>query len=342
MNRYDLKVKEVEDKNEWERFLLSQNPQTFLQSWNWGETNRLTGFKVKRLGFYLSNKLVGLSQLIHQPAKRGPHYLIPGGPVINYQDEKLVVNVFNAIKEIAKKDKVWFVRVRPDLKENDEIRRLFSRLGLIYAPMHLHGEHTLILDLTKSEEEILKGMRKTTRYLIRKSLNEGFNIKISKDPKYSEILAKLQKDTVERHHFVGFSKKLFNSQLATFAKENQAELFICEKDKIPFVASLIVYYGNKAFYHHSASSNLSQRTNATYFTQWQIIKRAKDLGKRYYDFWGIAPTDDPKHRFAGVTVFKKGFGGTRVDLVHAHDIPCSRYYWITYLFETIRKKVRRL
>src|SRR3989344_5190985 len=175
MSKY--KVIEVLDKSIWETFLLSRKPGTFLQSWNWGESNRLSGFNIKRLGFYQSENLVGVAQLIHQPAKRGPHYLVPGGPVIDYDNKELVAFTFSTIKNI-----------------------------------------------TKGEEEILKNMRKTTRYLIKRSLNEEFKIRLSKNPKDTKILEKLQKITVKRHHFVGFTKKLFEAQIETFGKDGQAEL----------------------------------------------------------------------------------------------------------------------
>ena len=80
----------------------------------------------------------------------------------------------------------------------------------------------------------------------------------------------------------------------------------------------------------------------SYFLQWQIIKEAKNRGIKYYNFWGIAPNDNPNHRFAGVTMFKTGFGGERIDWLHAHDLPISNKYWLTYLFESGRRIFRRL
>ena len=337
-----LALREISDKSVWESFLLSQNPGTFLQSWNWGEANRLVGFKVKRFGIYDGSKLVGAVQLIHQPAKRGQHYLIPGGPVIDYESKRLLKFTIDSIKEIARKENIWFIRIRPDVIDSEKLRLSLSELGLFSAPMHLHGEHTLILDVSKDEVEILKNMRKTTRYLIKKSLNEGYKIRISTNPKDTQILFDLQKETVKRHRFVGFTPRLFEAQLETFGKNDQSLLFVCEKNGKPLVAAIVIFYGEKAFYHHSGSANVARETNASYFTQWQIIRKAKELGYKYYDFWGIAPTDDPKHRFSGVTIFKKGFGGEKVDWVHAQDLAISPFYWLTFIFETVRRVVRRL
>lgn len=340
MSKY--KIKKITSKKVWESYLLNQKPGTFLQSWNWGEVNQEVGYKVYRFGFYDGNKLVGLCQIIDQPAKRGHHLLIPGGPVINYENLKLFSFVTGFLKKLALESGAWFVRIRPDIGETEKNVELLDKHGYVSSPMHVHGENTLILKIDRDEEEILKEMRKNTRYSIRKSLNEGFIMTYTKNPNKSEILETLQEETVKRHHFIGFSKKLFRAQIKYFGKDNQAELFITKHNNEPQVAAIIIYYGEKAFYHHSGSSESARKSNASYFTQWQIIKRAKKLGIKYYDFWGIAPTDNPKHRFHGVTVFKRGFSGEQKNWLHARDLPIKRIYYMTYIFETLRRFIRRL
>ena len=73
-----------------------------------------------------------------------------------------------------------------------------------------------------------------------------------------------------------------------------------------------------------------------------MIKEAKKRNLKHYNFWGIAPNDNPRHRFAGVTLFKTGFGGKRIDWLHARDLQISPFYYLTYFFETVRKILRRL
>ncbi len=337
-----FELREIIDKKIWETYLLSRKPGTFLQSWNWGETNALIGQRVKRFGVFDENKVIGIFQLIHQAAKRGNHYIIPGGPIIDYNNSDLLNFTFQALRRFLLSEKAWFVRIRPDVPDTEILRKKLRERGLLAAPMHLHGENTLVLDITKDEEVLLKEMRKTTRYLIKKSLTEGYSIRLSNDPNDVDLLYKLQKETAGRHKFVGFRKDLFEAQMKTFGKDKQAQLFVCEKNHKPLVAAIIIFYGEKAFYHHSGSANKARNTNASYFLQWQVIKYAKEQGYRYYDFWGIAPTSDPRHRFSGVTTFKTGFGGLKVDWLHAHDLPVSLLYWLNYIFETGRRMARRL
>jgi lipid II:glycine glycyltransferase (peptidoglycan interpeptide bridge formation enzyme) len=44
-----------------------------------------------------------------------------------------------------------------------------------------------------------------------------------------------------------------------------------------------------------------------------------------------------RHPFAGVTLFKTGFGGQLLNLIHCQDIPISKKYYLTWGFEMVRK-----
>lgn len=335
-------VEKITDKNIWEKFVLSKNPYSFLQSWAWGETNEKIGSKIFRLGFKKEDKLIGVCLMLKEDAKRGPHLLIPGGPVIDWKDKGLISFFIDEIKNIAVQEKAWFIRVRPELRDSEDSRNLFKSFGFISAPMHLHAENTWILNISKSEEEMLSGMRKTTRYLIKKSLNLNLKLEISKNPKAANILYKLQKETAKRHKFVGFSQKLFESEIESFTKDDNAGLFVCKNGNTILAAAIIIFYGDSAYYHFSGSTSSFLDIPFSYFLQWQIIKEAKRRGLKYYNFWGIAPNSDPNHRFAGVTLFKTGFGGERIDWLHAQDLKVSPLYWVTYIFEILRRTFRRL
>jgi len=300
---YKYTVKEIADKKTWENFVLSRNPQSFLQSWNWGETNQLAGEKIFRLAFFEEKNLAGVCLVIKQEARRGPHLIVPGGPLIDWGNKALVDCVLKALKDLARREKVWFIRVRPELLDSSENRTLFKSLGFLSAPMHLHAENTLVLDITPDEEILLKGMRKSTRYEIRKSLKLDLKFRQTTDPGAASLLKKLQDETVTRHKFVGFPEKLFRAQLETFGRDGQAALFTGELAEEILTAAIIIFYGGIAYYHHSGSSNRSRKIPASHFLQWKIIQEAKKRG-------------------------------------------CTRYnsplYWLTYLFETLRRTTRSL
>lgn len=340
MGKYSLR--EIDNKGIWENFVLSQNPGSFLQSWNWGETNKLIGNKVFRLGFYKENILSGVALVIEERARRGAYFLIPGGPLLDWKNSGLVKVFIKSLVSLSKKERVWFVRVRPEIPNTERVKNFFRKLGFADAPIHLHAENTWVLDITDTKEKLFSNMRKGTRYLIRKSQEMNLTLESTTDPKKASILYDLQRETAERHGFVPFPRRLFEAQLETFGKDNQARIFLVSLGGKVLSAAIILFYGDSAYYHHSASTSLYPKVPANYFLQWEVIKEAKRLGFKKYNFWGIAPTDSPRHRFSGVTLFKKGFGGQRIDWLHAQDLPIENLYWATHLFETMRRIWRRL
>ncbi len=340
MDKYN--VENITNKSVWESFIFSNSPKSFLQSWAWGETNEKEGAKIFRLGFKKGERLIGICLIIKEKAKRGPHFIIPAGPIINWKDLRLIKYFFSVLKNLAKKEKVWFIRIRPELIDTPENRELFKKIGGVYAPMHLHAENTWILNITSMEEKLLADMRKSTRYSIKKSLTQGLDLKITDNSKFAKILFNLQKETIKRHGFVGFPQSLFKAEIESFTKDKNASVFLCRMGKIPLACAIIIFYGDTVYYHFSASTMKYPKIQAAYFLQWQIIKEAKKRGMKYYNFWGISPEGVIKHRFAGVTLFKTGFGGERIDWLHAHDFPVSPLYWLTYIFETARRIFRGL
>lgn len=335
-------IRKIDSKKEWEDFVLSQSPNIFLQSWNWGEFHQSLGQKIFRLGLVHNEKIMGVALLIKEEATRGTYLACPGGPlVVDWKKENLK-QIINEMAKIGQEEKAVFIRVRPSVLDNQENRELFRTLGFRSAPMHMHAETTWQLDLAPSEEELLSNMRKTTRYSIRRAARDGVKIIQSKKVKDIEILYQLQMEAVRRHKFVPFSKEFMEKQFQAFVQDDQVALFLAEYNKQILSAAMIIFYGDMAVYHYAGTSSRFPQIFSSYLLQWEAIREAKKRECKIYNFWGITPTDNPKHRFAGVTIFKKGFGGGRVDYLHAQDYPLSTLYRITYLFETIRRIKRRL
>lgn len=335
-------IKKIDSKKEWENFVLSQSPNIFLQSWNWGQFHQSLGHKIFRLGLDQNGKIKGVALLVKEEAMRGTYLACPGGPLlINWNKE----NFGPMVKEMARigqEEKAVFLRVRPSILDTPENRKLFSDFGFGNAPMHMHAETTWQLNLLSSEDELLMGMRKTTRYCIRRAQRDRVKVFQSKNVKDVEILFKLQMEAVRRHKFVPFSKEFLEKQFQVFAKDDQASLFLAEYKKQILSAGMFVFYGDMAVYHYSGTSSTHPQIFSSYLLLWEAIREAKKRGCKIFNFWGIAPTDNPKHRFAGVTIFKKGFGGERVDYLHAQDYSLSLLYRATYLFETARRRIRKL
>lgn len=233
--------------------------------------------------------------------------------------------------EIIRKEKAVYARLEPLNSVDSEISFGGRPAKKRYTP-----EHTLVLDITKSEEKILAAMKPKGRYNIKVAQKHGVEVKrydsFEKIPAedfdaFYEILSA----TGERDGF-GINPKYYYEQLLKiFGATKKASLFLAyTKDKTVVGGSIVVYEGETATYYYGASSNSHRNVMAPYLVQWEAIMHAKKIGYKQYDFLGIAPANGKNHPWAGVTDFKKKFGGAEVSSYPASDVVARPFwYWLS-------------
>ncbi|MBI2036263.1 peptidoglycan bridge formation glycyltransferase FemA/FemB family protein [Candidatus Microgenomates bacterium] len=327
-----LKITVIKDKKKWEGFLLSQSYQPFFQSWSWGEVQERLGHRVWRLGIYEGRKMVGICQIVEIRARRGNYFHLRHGPLLaNFK--KQFPRLLGGIMKMARTDRIDFIRMSPLLPEEFDINFL-QKQGFRNSPIHnMDAENAWVLDLDKTEEELLKSMRKTTRYLVKKG--EKLSLEIIKASSIRELEAflRLYEKTAQKHGFVPHGG--IREEIEVFKKDGQAELFLARYKKKIISGALVIFYGNLAVYHHGATDPKFEHLSPSYLVQWEAIKEAKRRGKKIYNFWGVVPPSKPHHPWQGLTLFKTGFGGRRINFIHAQDLPLSPWYWKTFLIESI-------
>ncbi|TSC94065.1 MAG: hypothetical protein CEN87_661 [Parcubacteria group bacterium Licking1014_1] len=364
-----MELKEIINKNEWEGFLETCAEKTFLQSWNWGEFNKLMKNKIWRFGIYNQKKLIGAALVSKIKSRRGTFLFIPHGPVIMAglvpKDKKEIFELLLVrLKEIAKelacagREKASFIRISPILERNEDSRVIFKELNFREAPIHIHPEITWQMDIASSEENLLMNMRKTTRYLIRQAeKNPDIQIIKSNKIKDLELFFPVYVETAKRHRFVIFPKEYLEAQFNSFSEDGEICLFLGKYKNEIVSAAIFVFWQDICFYHHSGSVSKYNKIPVSYLLQWEAIKEAKNRGCKNYNFWGIAPffvdtkngnskskTQNPnkKHPWWGLTLFKMGFGGHKKEYIKTQDYIISQKYWFNYIIEKTRKFKRNL
>lgn len=317
---------------------MNLETENFLQSDAWAKANTIIGHRVmkEKIG---EN---GCVQMIIKRAKRGRYMEIPGGPLIDWEDIEQIKDAKEVIMRVAKENKCVFIRFRPMLIDNPGNRSILRKMGAKRSPMHLAAEHTVVLNLKKSEETILAEMRRQTRYEVRRAEKLGIKVESGNSEELFKEFHKIQKNTAARQHFVPPDLKTLLAEREAFGKN--AKIYVAKTPEgEPIVYGLILIDGDEADYYEAASTDLNRKLPGAYALQWQVIKDLKKRGIERYNLWGIAPPNQPHHRYAGVTTFKTGFGGEVVAYVPAHDIVINRLrYAPDFLIETIRKKRRHL
>ncbi|MDR0462818.1 MAG: peptidoglycan bridge formation glycyltransferase FemA/FemB family protein [Pseudomonadales bacterium] len=339
----NLIVREITEEKTWEDFLWTHLEASFLQSWSWGEFQKKIGHEIWRQGFYRGDKLVGVMLLASEPAKRGKYLTVPGGPIIDWNDEELRRKVVEEMKRIGKESESVFVRVRPQLEETDESKKIFANLGFVKAPMHLHAELTHRLDLTKSADELLIAMRKNTRSEIKKAGKLGIEVRETKDPEAIKKFYEIQLETAKRQNFTPFGEQYLTEQFAVLAAKNEVVLYESFYEGELLAQAFVIFYHNEAVYHYGTGTLLGRKHPGAYLIQWMAIQEAQRRGMKIYNFWGVAPEGNSEHRFAGLSLFKRGFGGDDYAYLSAQDLVVEPLkYKMVHLIESTRKKIRRV
>ncbi len=331
-------IKDFKNGREWDSFFVNFNRKTFLSSWVWGEFRKEIGDKIYRKGVWDENELVALFCIFKIRARKGDFLLAAHSPVIKKKTEKILLEIIGEIKRVAKEEKVSFVRIAPLWSEVSSENETLKKEGFRVSPSSVFPEKSWELLLDKTEDILLSEMRKNTRYMIKKAEKSG-NFEILKSKKLEDLekFYKIYKETSLRQKFKPFSFEYIKKEFDIFSEKDEIALFLAKSNNKYVAGAIIIFWQGVGFYHHGASTDQKSVLSASYLIQWEAIKEAKRRNCQRYNFWVISPNKNPKHRWAGLTFFKKGFGGEEISYSKTRDLPLSVKYWLTYLFEKIKR-----
>lgn len=308
-----------------------------LQSFEWGQFREKTGIRVIRRGRIENNKIVNPYQItVHQTP--GFPYFIGYFPKGELPSEELL----NELEQSGKANKLSFIQLEPNVANgqwsmvNDQLKKSFHPLFTKY---------TFILDLTKTEEELLKNMHQKTRYNIRLSEKKGVKVEIDNSDKAFGEYLKLTKKTTERQKFYAhgenYHKLMWETLRSSIVNTNklQAHLLKATYNKKTLVTYILFTFKNTLYYPYGASSDEHREVMASSGAMWEAIKFGKALGLKKFDMWGAANVPDPKpsNEYFGFHRFKEGFGATLTEFVGSYDLVINP---LNYRILTVADKLR--
>lgn len=339
-----LKFHSITNKLKWEEFLQNYHDlKTFLQSWNFGNAIKESGYSIWRFGVYGKRGIIGIIFLYKICAKRSSFLYVPHGPLVNeeqlitHSKESIIKSILLKIIKLGQKEKVDFIRINSLLLNTASNINLFKKLGFQQAPLFVFTENFWIVDISKNEKELLKNMRKVHRYSIRKSIKEGVTVTASNKLEALDDFYKIYLETARRHHFTPYTYSSLKNEFNAFRYNDEVLLFFAHYQNTLLATAFIIFHQDIAYYHHGASIPITNKIPASYLLHWEVIKEAKKRGCKLYNMWGIAPKASSHHPWYGLTFFKTGFGGSYYECLPTQDYPLSKKYWLNYFIEKIRK-----
>jgi len=300
--------------------------QSLLQTQEWADLKVSQGWQSHNLDgiFILEKKLPFLGNFLYSPE-------------VDFQN---IANFNDFIEKIPKNSRTLFFRLEildeKDTEIGQKIEAVLEKYGFIKAFEELQPEWRQIIDISRSEEEILSRMKPKGRYNIKIAQKNNVDVAESSNLTafYELFLA-----TAKREKFSIRPKKYFQDLLEKLTAKGYAEMLLAKYNNNAVAAAIITFYKETASYLYGASSNEYRNVMAPYLIHWQGIMKAKAKGCKYYDLLAVAPEGaSERHKYAGITRFKEQFGGRKVHLVGSYDLIYKPFWY--KLFKMAEKRRR--
>ena len=198
------------------------------------------------------------------------------------------------------------------------------------APVAVQPSDTVVIDLSRGEDELLASMHKKNRYNIRLAERKGVTVRVvdpaaSKERETARSALRswyeIYRETARRDgitiHAPQYYEHLF--ELVRPGADPRLRLYLAEHEGDLLAGIIVVLHGGGATYLYGASSDEKRNLMPNYALQWRAMREAREFGCGWYDLFGVPPADDPKHPLHGLYRFKTGFGGELVRRLGAWD-----------------------
>jgi len=241
----------------------------------------------------------------------------------------------DAALERAREHHLDFVRAEPDGPTTAEaMRALGARQVLDVQP-----SHTWVLDIAGDIEELRRGLASGHRSGLNSAPRRGITCRSSLDPGEVETFLDLLRVTAQHGAFHPHADDYYRTLLRVLAPRGYAALHFAMQEERAVAGSIgFDFEGTRYYAHAAADQEVSRQTGAAVALVWHMILSARDAGAKLFDFWGVAPADDPRHPWAGLTYFKKAFGGSLVSRAGTWDFPINTFKY--RLYRTARSFLR--
>nr|WP_233613364.1 peptidoglycan bridge formation glycyltransferase FemA/FemB family protein [Leucobacter edaphi] len=312
-----------------------------LQLWGWGELKSAHRWSAERvLVTDSSGEVVGASQLLTRalPGPLGGFVYAPRGPVVAHDpaDPERPASapapgeIADAIADyVLGSRRAVAVSIEPD--EDAGEFPLDSRWREAKTPVL--PARTLILDLRKTEDELMADMSKKHRQYVRKSGREAA-LEIRKVETIAQLdeCLEVYHATSERADFGLHEDSYYHDAFTMLGDDSPVWASYIDGKPVAFL--FMAKSDRTAFELYGGMSEEGQRLRANYALKWHVICEMKRQGVVRYDFGGLIND--------GVTTFKTGFASHENLLAGSWDRPGPGYKIWTEGLPLAKKIVRGL
>jgi len=268
--------------------------------------------------------------------------------ILGIEKEKISKEILKKLEQLTKKQNCIFCQIEfidyKNLKSFDNLKSLFNErkeynwFNKWYYKKFI-TPYTAIIDLTKSEDEILANMKPKWRYNIKLAKKKEVEVEIVEKSKENiKAFYDLMLETTRRD---GFSGNNFEYYKTFLSELENSKLILAKKDWIVIAWWIFIFDKDVSIYYYWASTSKKEYRNfmAPYLVQWQAITYAKSIWSKIYDFLWVASPDDKNSSLVWVTDFKKKLTKNIIKVSESYIFINNKF---KYFFISLLRKLKSL
>lgn len=209
------------------------------------------------------------------------------------------------------------------------------------SPKDTFARFNILLDLTKTQEDLFQNMHTKHRYNVKLAEKKGLKTITAKNTQEFEDFYKLLSETAVRQKYYIHPKDYYQKLWELMSPKNMCQIKTVYLDKIPLASWMLFFYEKTLYYPYGGSSDKHKNLFASNLIGWEAIKAGKQLGMDVFDMWGACDDlNDTKDPWWGFTNFKLKFGGKYVEYINSYDLVLNKEaYKMFNLANTLRWKL---
>jgi peptidoglycan pentaglycine glycine transferase (the first glycine) len=344
----------------WNELIASLPLPHLLQTWEWSQVKAKFGWQPMPFVWQgAQGNPVAAAMVLKRTislggfAKKMCVLYVPKGPLMDWDDAALRARVLDDLQAFAKRQGAIFVKLDPDVAlgagvprteevvefiGGQEVKSELTRRGWKFSQDQIQFRNTVLIDLSPSEDEMLRRMKQKTRYNVRLAQKKGVTMRAGTAADFP-LLYRMYAETSVRDGFLIRGEDYYQTVWRTFGQSSIvnrqssmpfSEPLIAEVDGQAVGAVSVFYFAGQAIYLFGMSRDEHREKMPNYLLQWEAMRRAKTLGCQIYNLWGAPNEFDESDELWGVFRFKEGLGGYVLRTIGAWDFPARPVMYTLY------------
>jgi lipid II:glycine glycyltransferase (peptidoglycan interpeptide bridge formation enzyme) len=338
---------------EWNKIVANLPGSHLLQTSEWAQVKEIYGWQPLPFVWYDhqsdgtldGDKVIAAAMILKKEisyagvSTRIGIFYSPKGPLLNWSDNAIRQRVLDDLENFTRQRAGIFMKIDPDLElgrgipgsteaiENGPgvgtVDELMQR-GWRFSADQIQLRNTVMVGLSRSEEEIFARMKQKTRYNIRLASKKGVTVRHG-TLEDLPMLYSMYAETSIRDGFVIRNQEYYARVWSEFMNEKPLDYsptavpLIAEVGGEPVAAVFVYLFSERAYYIYGMSREVHREKMPNHLLQWEAMRYAKSMGCRQYDLWGAPDTFTEEDSMWGVYKFKEGLGGEVVRTLGAWD-----------------------